>query len=61
MARTLTYKLQKVGCKTILNVYANYPDCGPYCLSWDRVLVKDIPRVRRELADKGITEAAQSH
>ena len=53
--RTLAYKLHKAGKRTILSIYSVYDDGGPYCLSWDRVLVKDIPRVKKELSIRNIS------
>jgi len=43
------FKVTQVSARTwSLDVYAIHDDCGPYCLSWQRIKKADIPSVTAE-------------
>lgn len=39
--------------------YAVYDDGGPYCLSWQRVKAKDVPKLRAEVLRRGWVEVTK--
>lgn len=52
----IRYKIEKAGRHLVLELYAVHDDCGPYCLSWDRIKAKDVSSVKRQLRGRGIEE-----
>ena len=55
------YRFQRISPRKLnVEVYAVYPDSGPYCVNWIPCRKTDIPKVRQDAASKGLYEMRDS-
>ena len=55
------YRFERIGARTVLQIFRARPEDAPACIFWERVKASEVPALTRGMAERGILPMSEAH